>query len=130
MAKRKECLHEEEERVRQEEKKICADIAAADVLLNEATSKLQKVLSEDCSVNKEQVKVSYLMIDAAKKQQNSANNQLAQVREKFAALAKRKDKLLNAAMKPVDVTSGSERNEKKRKSRTFTSQYQRRQRSD
>ena len=97
------------------------DIAPADVLLNEVTSKLQKALSGDCSVNEEQAKVSYLMIDAAKKQQNSANNQLAQVREKFAALAKRKDKLLDAAMKPVHVTSGSERNEKKRKSTKITS---------
>lgn len=65
-----------EKNLKNEEQKINADIAAADTLLNEAKSKLEQVQRSE-EINKQELKVSYMMIDAAKQRCSSAMGKLS-----------------------------------------------------
>lgn len=85
--------------ISKEEERTSADVAAADTFLSEATSKLEQVLHSE-AINKQELKVSYMMIDAA-------IIELSKVKKSLAELDRKKDKLLDKSVKPTPSVSGT-----------------------
>ena len=98
---KKESLTRSEEDLNETEKKARMDVEAADKLLDEASSKLDDVLSST-SLNKISVTVAKLMLDTAKEKCQKAMDSLDNIRKQMKSLYETKHKLLDKVLSSTE----------------------------